>query len=106
MRAPVGRSTMKLPVARSTIHILPLKAATTFASSGEMVAKPWPPVFRTLVTSGSGGGTWVTAHTQRLFVRADSVGATRYLPSRETTWHATHLIWSSSYIVPTGLPTT
>ena len=60
-----GRPTF-VPVARSTIHILPPHAATTLASSGEMVAKPWPPVFATVFTSGVGGGSCVTPVIHRL----------------------------------------
>src|SRR4051794_36443524 len=63
LRPPRGRLAMKLPVARSTDHIAPFQAATTVPSSGEMVAKPWPPVLAMVVTSGVGGGAGVTSVT-------------------------------------------
>ena len=55
----LSRSTFA-PVARSCMVILPPKAATTLLSSGEMVAKPWPMVLGTGVTSGLGGAVLVT----------------------------------------------
>src|SRR5262245_23139044 len=51
LRAPRLRFMPNAPVARSTVHILPAKAAITVESSGEMVAKPWPLVLAICLTS-------------------------------------------------------
>src|SRR4051812_29263257 len=69
-----------IPVTRSTIHIFPPQATTTLASSGEMVANPWPPVFATDFTSGVGGAALVTSVIQRLPPELALTGAARYLP--------------------------
>src|SRR5262245_21147036 len=93
--APRGRSPSFAPVARSTIHILPFHAAMTWASSGEIVAKPWPPVSGTCLTSGLGGAARVTSMIQRLLPDIALTGAAMYLPSRDTTWQATQLTLSA-----------
>ena len=82
---------------------MPFQVTTTCASSGEMLANPWPPVLATSVTSGAGGAVAVTPMTHKLWPELADTGAARYLPLRDTTWQATHLTWSLEYTVP-GLP--
>jgi hypothetical protein len=97
---------MYAPVSRSTRHITPFQAATTNASSGEMVANPWPPVFAMDLTSGLGGASLVTSMIQRLPPEVAWTAPSMYLPSRETVWHATQPILSfGGYTVGMGLPT-
>src|SRR6476620_7510683 len=66
LRLPSGRSASGVPFALSNIHIFPFQAATTWASSGEKVANPWPLVFATCLTSGTGGAARDTSMIQRL----------------------------------------
>jgi hypothetical protein len=64
----------------------PFHAATRYWSSGEKVAKPWPPVPGIPCTLGVGGASRVTSMTHsesETFI--DCVGAAMYLPSRDTT---------------------
>jgi hypothetical protein len=57
-------------------------------------------------TSGVGGASFVTCVTHRLLPDVASTGATRYLPSRETTWQATHFTASAGFVyVVLGFPT-
>src|SRR3954447_13582426 len=103
--APSGSDPTLAPVARASIHIFPFQAATTRASSGEMVANPLPEVLAMFFTTGEGGDSRVTSITQRLFPEAADTGASMYFPSRETRWQATHFTWSAglAYVVA-GLP--